>query len=72
MISFGMQPVAALIVGYVAEHIGVLQAIQFNGIVVILGALLLFFVRPGYRDWEVDARPSTMRSVRIETPLETH
>lgn len=72
MISFGMQPIAALIVGYIAEHIGVLQAVQFNGSVVILGALLLFIMRPDYRDWEVDARPSTMRSVRFETPLETH
>ncbi len=60
MISFGTQPLAALAVGYVAEHLSVPVAIQLNGLamIVLAGVMLL---RPALRRWDLavpqDATP---------------
>jgi MFS family permease len=57
MISFGLQPVAAMITGFTAEHFGVLTAIHVNAIALFIGVVLMLSVRPGLRAWEVKSAP---------------
>jgi MFS family permease len=51
MVSFGMQPVASLYVGYTAQFFGVPTAVLFNGILLFLGPLLILLVRAPLRTW---------------------
>jgi 2,4-dienoyl-CoA reductase-like NADH-dependent reductase (Old Yellow Enzyme family) len=51
MISFGLQTFAVLIVGYLAERLGVATAIQINGIVLISAAVLMLIFRTEMRRW---------------------
>ncbi|HYO87424.1 MAG TPA: MFS transporter [Candidatus Limnocylindrales bacterium] len=53
MISFGLQPIAALVVGNTAEHWGVGTAILINAILLLVGAFGMLFLRRGLRTWEV-------------------
>jgi MFS family permease len=52
-LSFGMQPVASLLTGYTADMLTTSLAIRVNGLLLIVGALLLLAVRPKLREWEV-------------------
>lgn len=54
MISFGTQPLAALAVGYSAEHFGVPKAVQLNGLALIVFASLML-LRPVVRRWDMVA-----------------
>jgi MFS family permease len=54
MISFGTQPLAALAVGFAAEHLSVPVAIQVNGIAMIVFAGLML-LRPALRRWDMVA-----------------
>jgi MFS family permease len=52
LVSFGIQPLAALIIGFFAARFGIANAILINGIAIIVGALAMLIFRPGLRGWE--------------------
>ena len=54
MVSFGLQPLAALWIGWSAEHFGLHQAILLNATCLIGLSALLLLRRP-LRQWEFDA-----------------
>lgn len=60
MLTFGLQPFAALLVGFMADQLGVPNAILINATLLILGALAVMFVRAPLRQWE----PETAVPVR--------
>ncbi|MBX3066958.1 MAG: MFS transporter [Anaerolineae bacterium] len=53
MISFGIQPIASLFIGFMAENIGVQNAIQLNALLLAISAVLILIFRPELRLWEV-------------------
>jgi len=57
MISFGLQTFTVLIIGFVAENLGVGTAIEINGVLLIVGAVALLLFRPEFRNWEMTAQP---------------
>jgi len=63
MVSFGAQPLAALLVGYSAQALGALAAVRANGLLMAAGAVALLALRPALRGWEVstEAHPETPR-----------
>jgi MFS family permease len=56
MVSFGLQPLSNLWVGWVAEHAGAPGAIRANGVGLLVAAVLLLF-RPGLISWEPTQQP---------------
>jgi MFS family permease len=63
MISFGLQPFAAFLIGQSAERFGVRTAIEINSILLIIGALAMLLLRGDLRRWEVKApQPKVMPS----------
>jgi MFS family permease len=54
MLSFGMQPVAALFIGYSAEVLTTPVAIEINGLLLIAGAWGMLTLRSGLRSWELE------------------
>lgn len=59
MISFGAQPVGAVMVGWLGNALGPLAAIRFNGVAMATLALAIILLRPAFRRWVVarDAAP---------------
>ncbi|MBI5352308.1 MAG: MFS transporter [Chloroflexi bacterium] len=55
MVSFGMQPLSALLVGGASEHFGVATVSAINGTVLVLAGLGMIFLRKGLRQWQVQA-----------------
>ncbi len=54
MLSFGVQPIGALLVGWMGNRFGPLMAIRVNGLL-MTGLVLLFIgLRPAYRRWKVE------------------
>ena len=53
MITFGLQPLASLVIGYSAELVSTQTAILFNSICLLTGAVLMFTFRNGLRQWEI-------------------
>jgi hypothetical protein len=53
MISFGFQPIAALVLGSSASLIGALRAVFLSGLLMLTGASLLLVFRIGLRIWEI-------------------
>jgi MFS family permease len=53
MLTFGMQPLASLAIGYSAEFISTQSAILINALCLLTGASLMFFFRNGLRQWEL-------------------
>lgn len=51
MVSFGLQPVASLYVGYASQQFGVATTFTANGILLFLGALAVVLLRPPLRVW---------------------
>ncbi|MCA0456471.1 MAG: MFS transporter [Chloroflexi bacterium] len=66
MISFGLQTFAVLIVGLMAERLGISTAIQTNGIILILGAALMLIFRTEMRRWEMTTTPTASPAVAAE------
>jgi hypothetical protein len=64
MVSFGLQPIAALWIGFVAQQIGVQNAITFNAIGMIVAAGLML-ARAPVRNWV------TTQTAPIPAPLGT-
>ncbi len=53
MLTFGLQPISSIAIGYSAEYLGTQNAILINAICLITGAGLMFFFRNGLRGWEL-------------------
>ena len=53
ILSFGMQPFAALLIGYNADALGTALAIRINGVILICAALLMLLLRPDLRAWQL-------------------
>lgn len=53
MLTFGLQPLASIAIGYSAEHLGAQNAILINSLCLLTGAALMFFLRDGLRQWEL-------------------
>jgi MFS family permease len=51
MVSFGMQPVAFLVVGWFAEHYGVQNAILVNAVAILVACGLIMSLRGDLRRW---------------------
>jgi len=54
MVSFGLQPLASLFIGFSAEKIGTQTAILINSICLLVVAGLLILFRNGLRTWELN------------------
>jgi hypothetical protein len=67
-ISFGMQPVGALAVTFLAERLGVAVAIEISVTLLLLSALGMWFFRHGLRTWEVGANPAPTPAPAAVTP----
>ena len=52
MVSFGIQPLASLVLGFSAQHLGPALAIRINGVAMVAAVLLLLSLRPALRRWE--------------------
>lgn len=55
MVSFGMQPLASLLVGNLSEQLGVAPVSAINGGLLVLIGLGMIFLRSGLRDWRIHA-----------------
>ncbi len=53
MLTFGLQPISSIFIGYSAENLGVQNAILINALCLISGAVLMFLFRKGLRQWEL-------------------
>jgi hypothetical protein len=53
MLTFGLQPLASLAIGYSAELISTRIAILINALCLLTGASLMLFFRRGLRQWEL-------------------
>ena len=58
MVSFGLQPIAALLIGNASERFGVASVAAVNGSLLILAGLAMLFLRQGLRQWRVQAIPT--------------
>jgi len=56
MVSFGMQPLSALLIGYSAENLGTALAIRLNGLLLVVSVGVVLLWRTDLRQWEF-ARP---------------
>ncbi|HZY44726.1 MAG TPA: MFS transporter, partial [Anaerolineae bacterium] len=54
MITFGMQPVASVLVGLSAETLSIPTAILINGVLFVIGAAAMFLFRPELRHWSAN------------------
>jgi hypothetical protein len=53
MISFGLQPIAALLLGSSATWFGAPRTVFLAGLLMLTGATLLLVFRSGLRTWEI-------------------
>ncbi|MDD2921291.1 MAG: MFS transporter [Anaerolineales bacterium] len=53
MLTFGLQPLSSLFIGYTAEFFGAQTIIMINSICLITGAALMLIFRNGLRQWEL-------------------
>jgi hypothetical protein len=53
MVSFGLQPVSSLLIGYAAEVVGTQTIILVNAICLVVGGALMLFLRKGLLQWEL-------------------
>ena len=63
MLTFGLQPISSIVIGYSAEILGTQTAILINALCLITGAALMFLFRNGLRAWELQpVTPSILTS----------
>ncbi len=55
MVSFGMQPLSALLIGGSSERLGVATVAAINGTLLVLSGLGMLFLRKGLRQWQVQS-----------------
>jgi len=65
MVSFGMQPIAAFIIGHIADSFGVSVSISIYAVGLIIGGILMV-LRPGLRAWNMIAPPATSAAAPAE------
>jgi len=53
MLTFGLQPLSSIIIGYSAQTLGVQTAILLNATCLVSGAVLMLLFRKGLRQWEL-------------------
>ncbi|GAB4548162.1 MAG: MFS transporter [Anaerolineales bacterium] len=53
MLTFGLQPLSSLFIGYTAEKFGVQSIISVNSICLFTGAALMLLFRKGLHNWEL-------------------
>lgn len=53
MLTFGLQPISSIIIGYSAEYFGTQETIALSSICLFTGAALMFLFRKGLRGWEL-------------------
>jgi predicted MFS family arabinose efflux permease len=53
MLSFGAQPLGALMVGWSANALGPMMAIRVNGFAMLTLAAAILLLRPAFRRWEL-------------------
>lgn len=53
MLTFGLQPISSLFIGYAAEIVGSQTIIMFNSICLAAGAALMLIFRKGLVQWEL-------------------
>jgi len=62
MVSFGLQPLASLLIGFSAERLGTPLAIRLNGLLLIGGVALMLGARAELRRWEMSRPQATPMS----------
>jgi predicted MFS family arabinose efflux permease len=69
MITFGLQPVAALVVGNIAERVGVGAAILINAVVMLVAISSILWFRRGLLTWQIapqgESRPAEPPPVSV-------
>jgi len=63
MIIFGLQTFAILIVGFIADNLGVATAIVINATLLIVGAALLLILRSDLRHWESNKPAAPVKEI---------
>jgi MFS family permease len=53
MVSFGLQPLSSLFIGYAAEYIGTQAIILINAVCLVIGGVLMLALRKGLLQWEL-------------------
>lgn len=53
MVSFGLQPISSLFVGYAAEFVGIQAIIMVNALSLAAGGVFMLLFRKGLRQWEL-------------------
>ena len=66
MITFGLQTVAVLILGLVAERLGIQSAIQLNALLLIGGAVAMLIWRTEFRRWVIAAPQPVSQPIAAE------
>lgn len=67
MVTFGMQPIASLFMGFSADHLGTPLAMLINGLLIVSSAILMLVVRPELRSWEIGSTaPAPQPVVSVE------
>jgi MFS family permease len=66
MLTFGMQPVASLLIGFTAQAFGTQTVIAASAALLLAGALVMLFFRSGLRAWELAAPPRAVPAPDLE------
>ncbi len=53
MVSFGLQPLSSLFIGYAAEFVGTQTIIMVNALCLVTGGMLMLIFRKGLIQWEL-------------------
>ena len=69
MITFGLQPVAALVVGNIAEHVGVGAAILINAVVMLVAVASILWFRRGLLTWQINPQGESRPAEPPPVPL---
>jgi MFS family permease len=73
MLTFGLQPISSIIIGYSAEYFGTQNTIMLAAIFLATGAALMFFFRNGLRQWELTPSVEPILSAREKVdPSHSH
>jgi len=63
MVSFGLQPISALLIGGASERFGVAVVAGVNGALLVLAGIAMIFLRKGLRQWQVEGIQPTVKSI---------
>ncbi|HSD82947.1 MAG TPA: MFS transporter [Anaerolineae bacterium] len=72
IVSFGIQPISAFVIGMIANAVGIATAMLLCGLALIFSAVLMLMFRSGLRTWEaprtVEGTSATTETAREPTP----